>query len=836
MKRLSLHLVLLLFFLIHCVAGRAQQRTLHLGLEQGMTNGKVFDMSQDKLGRVWMATEGGLHCWDGYRFTVYDTKNSGIANNELNTVLADHDGVHVWVGTRRDGLCRLDTRTGEWTVLTREDGLLSNGVTRLHHASDGGIWVAYYLRGIDHMAPDGKLTHYWTENIPGLEPPNWTAVDDGQGHLYIGHVAAGLSVVDLKTCSLKNYRRTDAPHDPTTQPLGNDIFDICWDNDGLLWTATLSGVSVFSPREGKFVRHVNLPSRVSSLLRRHNGEMVVGEEGRGELSLMEDREGNLWRADGQHGVNVECHERPLFQHADTAMQSVSMPGLSSIVHDTCHVGTNVLIGTMDGLWQRDANGRLTERTDINSQMEVLIIHSLTTDRQGKLWIGTFGDGLYVFTQDGRLVSHQYEPSADVNMVMCDSRGRMWVAHHHGLSRYDDTRHPDSLRLYDRPEQLRNTLLMSVCEDRNGHIWTSGNGGIACLDPESDRWQNYTYADGIPYSAFQERQAALLPDGRLAFGQEQGACVFEPEYVEQKRTLPSIFVSSLVLFRQNEETGAEETVCVPFIDGQDLVFAHDENSLQVTFSVDDVSKAEAVNMQYRLLGSDDKWYDIGIERMLTLHGLDPGHYQLQVRARIGGAGEWSEELITLPITVRQPWWWTWWMRLLYVALAAAFLWYLWRSYQQRQQLRRRLAERLAAMYAQPSASSPETPVTDSSSETGTSGTTPTQEEEKKELNRIDREFLARLDDIILTHLTEPQLDVRLLTTEMAMSHSTLYRRLKDLTGMSANEYVRRHRLAKGMQLLRDGYNVSEVSDRCGFSSAKYFSRCFKDEYGVSPSEV
>ena len=177
-----------------------------------------------------------------------------------------------------------------------------------------------------------------------------------------------------------------------------------------------------------------------------------------------------------------------------------------------------------------------------------------------------------------------------------------------------------------------------------------------------------------------------------------------------------------------------------------------------------------------------------------------------------------------------------MRLLYVALAAAFLWYLWRSYQQRQQLRRRLAERLAAMYAQPSASSPETPVTDSSSETGTSGTTPTQEEEKKELNRIDREFLARLDDIILTHLTEPQLDVRLLTTEMAMSHSTLYRRLKDLTGMSANEYVRRHRLAKGMQLLRDGYNVSEVSDRCGFSSAKYFSRCFKDEYGVSPSEV
>jgi AraC-like DNA-binding protein len=72
--------------------------------------------------------------------------------------------------------------------------------------------------------------------------------------------------------------------------------------------------------------------------------------------------------------------------------------------------------------------------------------------------------------------------------------------------------------------------------------------------------------------------------------------------------------------------------------------------------------------------------------------------------------------------------------------------------------------------------------------------------------------------------------------MAMSQSTLYRRLKEYTGMGANEYIRRHRLALGMQLLREGYNVSEVSDRCGFSTPQYFSRCFREEYGQLPSEI
>jgi len=84
--------------------------------------------------------------------------------------------------------------------------------------------------------------------------------------------------------------------------------------------------------------------------------------------------------------------------------------------------------------------------------------------------------------------------------------------------------------------------------------------------------------------------------------------------------------------------------------------------------------------------------------------------------------------------------------------------------------------------------------------------------------------------------QTNLDVNFIAEQMCMSYSTLHRRVKSLTGMTANEYVRKHRLTKAMQMLRSGINVSEVALECGFNSPSYFTRCFKAEYGILPSEV
>lgn len=68
----------------------------------------------------------------------------------------------------------------------------------------------------------------------------------------------------------------------------------------------------------------------------------------------------------------------------------------------------------------------------------------------------------------------------------------------------------------------------------------------------------------------------------------------------------------------------------------------------------------------------------------------------------------------------------------------------------------------------------------------------------------------------------------------MSQSTLYRRLRNITGQKPTEFVRTIRLKRAAQLIREGhYSIRVISDMTGFSSYSYFTRCFKDMFGVSP---
>lgn len=70
----------------------------------------------------------------------------------------------------------------------------------------------------------------------------------------------------------------------------------------------------------------------------------------------------------------------------------------------------------------------------------------------------------------------------------------------------------------------------------------------------------------------------------------------------------------------------------------------------------------------------------------------------------------------------------------------------------------------------------------------------------------------------------------------MLDSLLYRKLKGLVGIAANEYIRKIKMRKAAEMLASGqYNVSETSWNVGIGSIVYFRQCFKEEYGISPSE-
>ncbi len=112
----------------------------------------------------------------------------------------------------------------------------------------------------------------------------------------------------------------------------------------------------------------------------------------------------------------------------------------------------------------------------------------------------------------------------------------------------------------------------------------------------------------------------------------------------------------------------------------------------------------------------------------------------------------------------------------------------------------------------------------------------QDVARSQFSKLDNEYISRITAIIEENLSSENLDVSFLAEKMNMSTSTLYRKLKGLIGISANEFIRKIRMRNAAEMLASGnFNVSEAAWNTGFNSVIYFRQCFKDEFGVSPSE-
>jgi signal transduction histidine kinase/DNA-binding response OmpR family regulator/ligand-binding sensor domain-containing protein len=106
----------------------------------------------------------------------------------------------------------------------------------------------------------------------------------------------------------------------------------------------------------------------------------------------------------------------------------------------------------------------------------------------------------------------------------------------------------------------------------------------------------------------------------------------------------------------------------------------------------------------------------------------------------------------------------------------------------------------------------------------------------EVQSADEKFLLKVREAILSRLSDEQLSVESLAEEIGLSRSQLFRKISALTGVSVNELIRTFRLQKAAQLLEQNWApVTQVAYEVGYSNLSYFSKAFKEKYGVLPSE-
>ncbi len=105
-----------------------------------------------------------------------------------------------------------------------------------------------------------------------------------------------------------------------------------------------------------------------------------------------------------------------------------------------------------------------------------------------------------------------------------------------------------------------------------------------------------------------------------------------------------------------------------------------------------------------------------------------------------------------------------------------------------------------------------------------------------LSSLDNEFIEKITDVVKKNCYSDKLDIEFIAQQLNMSHSTLYRKIKAITGFSINEFIRKVKMQYAEELLLTGrYTISEIAFHVGFNSINYFRQCFKEEFGSPPTE-
>ena len=104
------------------------------------------------------------------------------------------------------------------------------------------------------------------------------------------------------------------------------------------------------------------------------------------------------------------------------------------------------------------------------------------------------------------------------------------------------------------------------------------------------------------------------------------------------------------------------------------------------------------------------------------------------------------------------------------------------------------------------------------------------------NTMDREFIDKAVEIIEKHMENPDFDVPMFSSEMAMGRTKLFSKLKGITGQTPNDFILTIKMKKAASLLNNHpeHNISDITWMLGFNSPKYFAKCFKEQFGMSPS--
>lgn len=320
----------------------------------------------------------------------------------------------------------------------------------------------------------------------------------------------------------------------------------------------------------------------------------------------------------------------------------------------------------------------------------------------------------------------------------------------------------------------------------------------------------------------------------------------PVHIDLCPILTKIFVGGEPI-QQGQSYGGRVTQPRTAAYTDSFTLAWDQHDVAFQFCTMNYVAPRSTKYRYRLNGQPWQTATAGTESMqvdsngslyLSFKGLSAGDYNLEVKATSGDE-EWNTESRKVYFHIEASPWLGWkaclWYACVLLAVVAAIV------RQTRRNRRRRVNERALMRYIEElrrRCNELEASQTDIPAPTEECTEQPKADEPEPAptMNSTDQLFLKRAIEQVEAHLADPAYGVEQLAKDLCMERTGLYKKLKAINGVSPVTLVRSVRLQRARELMDGGHlSLTDIAYQTGFSSASYFTKCFKAEYGTTPSD-
>jgi len=647
----------------------------------------ITDIIKSANGNLWLATyHQGVQQFDPVKktFTPFHQKNiSGLPENSVWSLAEDQTGM-LYIGHVNKGVSILDPKTRSVSAINTAGGMLpDNEVKSLFCDKFNNIWIGT-RKGLAIYNPSTKQiqkVNLSGKSRNGLEPFVYT-IKEINGTIWIGAESSQLFI--LKT----NYR-TGGPMPqisgitPFYLNRGNtsSVQSIDRDQFGNVWMGIYSGGIAFFGHLKPFfsilstenlMQTEGAPATVTSILNNRDNSVWLGTVGDGILQIdpngqvtrknrrnsgiaddfllsgFQDSDNNKWFGLQNGGVSFYDPKTKTWKKINAGEK---MSSVRAIVEDK---QGNICFAAEEGLFiHNPRTGSFKKIVTNHPMLGDYAPRTLVEDAKGNVWVGTYGQGIYIFDHNGKLTQRiskgQGINSNTINQLFADKHSNIWIATNEGLGLHLANAALGKIDNIIPPGGNTWLTINAIAEDAGGNIWCSTRSGILRYLPKQQRFLSYDQAFGLPLGGFTINSVGKNPDGQIFFGMPAGVCYFNPNDIPLALPKSPIRISRFMVFNTGETHAQSEKY--PGL-AEEINLNHNENSFRVELAVMDYALHDMVEFSYQLHGRDEKWVFLGDEKNLDFRNIPHGSYELRIRTRQKNE-TWSQDYKKLFIKITPP---------------------------------------------------------------------------------------------------------------------------------------------------------------------------------------